>query len=244
MLPHAAGEKFDGKSARLVSSSLTCLKSWSLPTARARATAGRASTVANSRLRLGNAPSGSASPLQHARRTVEPAPGRDVGDGVAVADDEIASFQMIVQHLVVPLGLTAIAVERVVEALGRRELEMHGLAGKRPEARGDEQQPGEQLRPVRLARPGTCPSFRRDRSGWRWNRTPAPPCRPGPSVSTIAGTLPLGLMARKAGVCCSPLLVSTGIGLVGEAGLFKEERNLRGIGSRMEIESDHGVSLR
>jgi hypothetical protein len=33
----------------------------------------------------------------------------------------------------------------------------------------------------------------------------------GPSVSTIAGALPLGLMARKAGACCSPLLVSTGM---------------------------------
>jgi hypothetical protein len=34
---------------------------------------------------------------------------------------------------------------------------------------------------------------------------------PGPSVSTMAGTLPLGLTARNAGVCCSPLLVSTGM---------------------------------
>jgi hypothetical protein len=33
---------------------------------------------------------------------------------------------------------------------------------------------------------------------------------PGPSVSTIAGTLPLGLMTRNAAVCCSPLLVSIG----------------------------------
>src|SRR3546814_12622895 len=44
---YAAGGKFDGKSARLVSSSFTCLKGWSLPMSRARATAGRASTVSN-----------------------------------------------------------------------------------------------------------------------------------------------------------------------------------------------------
>jgi hypothetical protein len=34
---------------------------------------------------------------------------------------------------------------------------------------------------------------------------------PGPSVSTIAGTLPLGLIALNDAVCCSPLLVSTGM---------------------------------
>src|ERR1700750_2263641 len=31
----------------------------------------------------------------------------------------------------------------------------------------------------------------------------------GASVSTLAGTLPFGVMARKEGACCSPLLVST-----------------------------------
>ena len=31
--------------------------------------------------------------------------------------------------------------------------------------------------------------------------------------------------------------------LVGEAGLFKEEGNLRGVGGRVEIEPDHGVSF-
>ena len=63
---------------------------------------------------------------------------------------------------------------------------------------------------------------------------------PGPSVSTIAGTLPFGLIALNAGVCCSPLLVSTGIGLVGQTRLLEEERDLRRVGRRMKIEADHG----
>src|SRR5918996_729732 len=39
--------------------------------------------------------------LQHARSPVQPAPGRDVGDRVAVADDVVAAGEMIVQNLVV-----------------------------------------------------------------------------------------------------------------------------------------------
>src|SRR3546814_4927455 len=58
-ITYAADGKFDGKSARLVSSSFTCLKGWSLPMSRARAAAGRASPVSNRRLRFGNGASGS-----------------------------------------------------------------------------------------------------------------------------------------------------------------------------------------
>src|SRR3546814_7998716 len=58
-ITYAADGKFDGKSARLVSSSFTCFKGWSLPMSRARAAAGRASTVSNRRLRFGNGASGS-----------------------------------------------------------------------------------------------------------------------------------------------------------------------------------------
>jgi hypothetical protein len=34
---------------------------------------------------------------------------------------------------------------------------------------------------------------------------------PGPSVSTIAGTLPFGLIVRNEGACWYPLLVSSGM---------------------------------
>ena len=72
--------------------------------------------------------------LADAGRAIEPSPGRHVGDRVAVADDEVAPFQVVIQHLIMPLGFAPIAVPGVVEPLGRGELEMHGLAGER--ARG------------------------------------------------------------------------------------------------------------
>ena len=43
---------------------------------------------------------------------------------------------MFVQDLVVAFRLAAVAIHRVVEALGRNELEMHGLAGEWAEAKG------------------------------------------------------------------------------------------------------------
>ena len=46
------------------------------------------------------------------------------------------------------LGLAAIAVDGVIEAFRRGELEVYGLARERPKAGGDEEQPGKQLRPV------------------------------------------------------------------------------------------------
>ena len=55
---------------------------------------------------------------------------------------------MIVEHLVVALGLAPITVDRVVEPGRRDGLEMHRLARERPEPGGDEQEPGEELRPV------------------------------------------------------------------------------------------------
>ena len=112
----------------MVSSSLIFLNSWSLPTARARATAGRASTVSNRRLRFGNGAERIVRALAHARGAVEPAPGRHVRDRVGVADDEVAPCEMIVQHLVMTLGLAPVAVHRIVEAFRRGELEMHRLA--------------------------------------------------------------------------------------------------------------------
>src|SRR3546814_5253664 len=59
------------------------------------------------------------------------------------SSDVCSSFR-----LVVALRLAPIPVHRIVEVPGRRELEMHGLAGERAEARGEEQEPGEQLRSV------------------------------------------------------------------------------------------------
>lgn len=46
------------------------------------------------------------------------------------------------------LRLAPVAVARIVEPFGQRELEMHRLAGEWPEAGGDEEQPGEQFRTI------------------------------------------------------------------------------------------------
>lgn len=96
-------------------------------------------------VQIGERPQRIVGALPHARGAVEPAPGRDVGDGIGFADDEASAFKVFVQDLVVAFRFAAVPVHRVVEAPGRSELEMHSLAGERAEARGDEQEPGEQL---------------------------------------------------------------------------------------------------
>ena len=106
--------------------------------------------------------------LPHARGAVEPAPGGDVGDGVGLADNMGPAFKVFVQDLVVAFRLAPVPVHRVVEAPGRSELEMHGLAGERAEARVEEQEPGEQLRSVfgRAEKlPGLLGEINEDRGG-------------------------------------------------------------------------------
>src|SRR3546814_9027408 len=64
------------------------------------------------------------------------------------SSDVCSSDLVVIQDLVVALSLAAVPVHRVIETRGRSVLEMHRLAGKRAETRGDEQEPGEQFRPV------------------------------------------------------------------------------------------------
>src|SRR3546814_11109549 len=80
------------------------------------------------------------------------------------------------QGLVVALILAAVPVHRRIETLGRSVLEMHRLAGKRAETRGDEQEPGEQFRPVfrRAKKPSGLPGeIDEDRGGVEDPRLPA-----------------------------------------------------------------------
>ncbi|MGY4446693.1 hypothetical protein ACVWZR_001353 [Bradyrhizobium sp. i1.3.1] len=62
---------------------------------------------------------------------------------IAVADHIAAAFEVTVQDLVVAIGLVLVAVVRVVVVLvlGRKMLEVHGLARIRPDAGGNEHQP-------------------------------------------------------------------------------------------------------
>src|SRR3546814_13724542 len=55
---------------------------------------------------------------------------------------------MLVEHLVMAVDLAAVAVDRIGQLLRCGELEVHRLAGIGPDAAGDEEQPGQQFRPV------------------------------------------------------------------------------------------------
>ena len=63
------------------------------------------------------------------------------------------------------------------------------------------------------------------------------------SPSTMAGTLPLGLMARIGRVELLALAGIDGMRLVGQAGLLEEQRDLGGIGRAVEIELEHVAPL-
>jgi len=86
--------------------------------------------------------------FHYASGTIEPAPSRHIRDGIGVPNDEGAVREMVIQDLIVPLRLASVTVDGVAEPFGRHMLEMHSLAGGWAEARGDEEQPGEELRPV------------------------------------------------------------------------------------------------
>ena len=62
------------------------------------------------------------------------------------------------------------------------------------------------------------------------------------SPSTMAGTLPLGLTARKAGVELLALAGVDGNGLVGQAGLLEEQGDLGRVGRAVEVELEHGYA--
>src|ERR687892_870879 len=178
-------------------------------------------------------------PLPHAGGTVEPTPGRDIGDRVAVADDEFASGQMVVQHLVVPLRLALVAVHGIVKALlGRGELEMHGLAGERADAGRDEQEPGQELRPV----------FRRTEELAALVREIEQDGR-GIEDPRLLAAWAFGVDDRRhlavrvdGAEGRRVLLALAGVDrdrLVGQARLFEEERDLGRVRGRVEIEADH-----
>src|SRR5918996_837179 len=176
--------------------------------------------------------------LQHARSPVQPAPGRDVGDCVAVADDVVAAGEMIVQNLVVAFGLAPVAVHGVGEAVGCYELEMHGLAGERADAGRDEQEPGQELRPVfrrteELA--GLVREIEQDGRGIEDPRLLAAWAFDIDDRRHLAVRVD-GAEGRRV------LLALAGVDrdrLVGQARLFEEERDLGRVRGRVEIEADH-----
>jgi hypothetical protein len=69
-------------------------------------------------LQFGKGPQRILGALAHAGSAIEPAPGGDVGDRETAADDELASGQVIVENLIVPLRLAAVTIGRVVQPSG------------------------------------------------------------------------------------------------------------------------------
>jgi hypothetical protein len=55
---------------------------------------------------------------------------------------------MVVQDSIMPLDLAPVAVHRIGRLLGHCMLEMNGLSGVGRDPGGDEEEPGEQFRPV------------------------------------------------------------------------------------------------
>ena len=181
------------------------------------------------------------SALAHPRGAVEPTPGRHVGDRILIADDEIPALQVVVENLVMALRLPAVAIHRIVEALGRSELEMHGLAGKWTQTGSDEEQPGEELGPIlRFADElaglfGQIDQDRRRIENPRFYATRSVGIDDHRHLAVrVDGAKSWRVLFTLAGVDRDHL--------VGQPRLFQKERDLCGIGRRMEIEVDHEVS--
>src|SRR3982074_298063 len=78
---------------------------------------------------------------EHERRQACPAPERHVDDGIGIADHVATFGEMVVEDAVMTLRFELVAVVRIFQVFRREMLEMHGLAGIRPDTAGDEHQP-------------------------------------------------------------------------------------------------------
>jgi len=149
---------------------------------------------------------------------------------------------VIVQHLVMPLGFAPVAIPGVIEPLGRGELEMNGLARERPEARANEQKPGQQFRPfLGLAEElaGLLGQIEQNGGGIEDARLLA--ARP----IRIDDRRHFAIRVDRPEHRCVLFALARvdRDDLVGQARLLKEERNLRGVRRRVEIETDHEDSF-
>ena len=209
-----------------------------MPTARARATAGLELDPREPALEIGVGGQRLVLARQHCGGTIQPAPGRDVDDGVVVADDVVAAGHVVVQDLVVALGLATIPVDRVGHFLGCRALEMDGLAGERPEARGDEEEPGEELGPVggrADEAAGLLAEIKKD--GVRVED--AGLAAAGPLGVDDRRQLAVGVDGEEGGSVLLALARVDGHHLVGKARLLEEKGHLGGVGRGVEVEADH-----
>jgi len=69
-------------------------------------------------------------------------------DRIPAAANELAALEVLVEDSIVAFGLASVAVDRVGQFFRGGSLEVHGLAGERPESGSHEKKPRQQLSAV------------------------------------------------------------------------------------------------
>jgi len=136
---------------------------------------------------------------------------------------------VVIQHLVVTFDFPTVAVDRVVQTTGSGELKMHRLTREGTKAGGNEEQPGEQFRPVLRPAEELASLFGQVEQDRRRVENPR-----------LLATGTVGIDDRRnlaVGVDRAEgarvLLALAGVDrnrLKGQAGLLKEKGDLRGVG--------------
>src|SRR5271156_468918 len=176
---------------------------------------------------------------QDKRQRAHPSPRRHIRDRVMAAEYVGGLTELRIEDTVVSSCLVEIPIDRVIEALGSKVFEMHGLSGIRTDAGSDEHHPREKLR----AR-GRClvrQEFSRLFGQVQKNRIAVEYAyrsilyRRGLVVGIDGGVLTRELLA-PAGVDWN--------NLIGQARFFEEKRDFGGIGRGVIIEFEHGGPCR
>jgi hypothetical protein len=137
------------------------------------------------------------------------------------------------------LGFAPVSIDRITQAFGRGELKMHGLARKRAEPGGNEEQPRQQLPPViRLTEefPGFLGQIEQDCGGVE--------------DANLVTAWSIGIDDRRnlaVGVDGTEgrkvLLALAGVDwdcLIGKRRLLEKKRDFRGVRRGMKIKAYHG----
>ena len=165
-----------------------------------------------------------------------PAPHGHVEQRVALAHHPRPIRQVRVEDLPVPPGFEVVAVDGIGDRLGRVVLEVHALAAEGPDARGDEHQP-RQHRPAVLRRrqelAGLLRQVQQDRVAVEHGRRAVHDHR----------HLGVRVQRRERRQVLLALARVDRDGLVGQGGLFEEERDLHRVGGEGVVELEHGGGL-
>src|ERR1700744_407790 len=81
-------------------------------------------------------------------RRADPRIGRDMGDGVVVAGNELTVRETMIEHAIKTCHFPRIAVDRIRHGFGRIDIEMPDLPSHWPEAADLPEQPLQHLKPA------------------------------------------------------------------------------------------------